>query len=237
MQTRLIHLRFVVAIIAVTDLSVARSNAATEIYRYDLLNRVTNVDYGNGSIMSYTYDPAGNRLTYAAVVTNDVVAPSITILSPTSGTTFSTTNPVASLGGTSSDNVGVTLVNWANDRGGMGIATGTTNWTVTGIPLQPGTNVISVTAYDAAGNTGVATLTVTYVVPPVIRITGFTIASNATAQLSVTGPAGGVLGVQTSTNLAQWYTIGTVTNAAGSLQFSFPFSPGESKRFFRLVQE
>ena len=98
-------------------------------------------------------------------------------------------------------------------------------------------SLYTVTAYDAAGNTGVATLTVTYVVPPVIRITGFTIASNATAQLSVTGPAGGVLGVQTSTNLAQWYTIGTVTNAAGSLQFSFPFSPGESKRFFRLVQE
>jgi hypothetical protein len=44
---------------------------------------------------------------------------------------------------------------------------------------------ISVTAYDAAGNAGVATLTVTCVVPPAIRITSFTIASNATAQLSV----------------------------------------------------
>jgi YD repeat-containing protein len=206
-------------------------------YSYDSLNRLTSVNYGNGSVISYSYDPAGNRLTYAGVVTNDVVAPSIAISSPTSGTTFSTTNPAVSLGGTSSDNVGVTLVNWANDRGGMGIATGTTNWTVTGIPLQPGTNVISVTAYDAAGNTGVARLTVTYGVPPVIRITGFTIASNATAQLSVLGPAGGVLGVQTSTNLAEWSTIGTVTNATGSFQFSFPFSAGESKRFFRVVQE
>jgi hypothetical protein len=51
------------------------------------------------------------------------------------------------------------------------------------------------------------------------------------------GPAGGALGVQTSTNPVQWYTISTVTNTTGSFQFSFPFSAGESKRFFRAVQE
>jgi YD repeat-containing protein len=39
-------------------------------FSYDSLNRLTNVDYGNGSVISYTYDSAGNRLTYSGVVAN-----------------------------------------------------------------------------------------------------------------------------------------------------------------------
>jgi subtilase family serine protease len=60
------------------------------------------------------------------------------------------------------DNIGVTEVNWSNDRGGSGTATGTTSWSVSGITLQIGTNVITVTARDAANNTGTDTLTITY---------------------------------------------------------------------------
>jgi hypothetical protein len=41
-------------------------------------------------------------------------------------------------------------VSWSNDRGGSGVATGTTSWSVTGITLQSGANVITVTARDAA---------------------------------------------------------------------------------------
>jgi YD repeat-containing protein len=217
-------------------LSTTVTSAGGVSYTYDTLNRLTNVNYGNGSVINYTYDAAGNRLTYSGVVTNDAVAPSVVISSPTTGGTFSTTAPLGNLAGTASDNVGVTLVNWSNDRGGMGTAAGTTNWVVTGIALQPGTNVLSVTAYDAAGNGGVATLAVNYVAPPAIRIAGLTIASNAVVQMTVVGPVGGVLAIQTSTNLVQWYTIGTVANATGSLQFPFPFSAGESKRFFRVMQ-
>ena len=66
------------------------------------------------------------------------------------------------LGGTASDNVGVTQVTWANDRGGSGTATGTTSWSVSGIVLASGANVLTVTARDAAGNTSTDTLTVTY---------------------------------------------------------------------------
>ena len=40
--------------------------AAAVIYDYDSLNRLKKVDYGNGIIISYTYDAAGNRLTYTA---------------------------------------------------------------------------------------------------------------------------------------------------------------------------
>jgi len=61
-----------------------------------------------------------------------------------------------------SDNVGVTQVTWTNSRGGSGTATGATSWTASGIVLQAGSNVLTVTARDAAGNAGTATLTATF---------------------------------------------------------------------------
>jgi len=230
---RLVYGIKLTVIVAVLQSGVLANAGEATLYYYDALNRLSRADYGNGSVITYAYDAAGNRLIGAGVVANDAVAPSIAISGPTTGNTFSTRSPLISLAGTSSDNIGVTLVNWSDDRGGIGVATGTTNWIIAGIALQPGTNVISVTAYDAAGNTGVATLAVTYFVPPVIRITGLTMTSNATVQMTVVGPVGGVLAVQTSTNLVEWDTFGIVTNATGS--FQFPFSAAESQRFFRAM--
>ena len=69
------------------------------------------------------------------------------------------------MSGTSSDAVGVTQVTWANDRGGSGTATGTTSWSVNGVTLQSGSNVITITARDAAGNTSTDTLTITLTLP------------------------------------------------------------------------
>ncbi len=89
----------------------------------------------------------------------------MTITAPTSGTSYSTSTTPINLGGTASDTVGVTQVSWSNDRGGTGTATGTTSWSVTGIVLQQGTNVLTVTARDAANNAGTDTLTVTYTPP------------------------------------------------------------------------
>jgi len=56
---------------------------------------------------------------------------------------------------------GVVQVAWMNSAGGSGVASGTTSWAIANLPLQSGTNVISVTALDAAGNAATATLTVT----------------------------------------------------------------------------
>ena len=86
----------------------------------------------------------------------------MTITAPTSAATFTATASPLALGGTASDNVGVTQVTWSNDRGGSGTAAGTGTWTVGGIPLASGDNVITVTARDAAGNTATDTLTVSY---------------------------------------------------------------------------
>src|SRR5437899_13040530 len=99
---------------------------------------------------------------------------SVTVTSPTSNTTYTTSSLLLTLGGTASDNVGVTRVTWTNSRGGSGTATGTTSWTAGGIVLQPGTNVLTVTAQDAVGNTETATLTVTLVqaFPLTVSLTG-----------------------------------------------------------------
>src|SRR2546427_469300 len=91
----------------------------------------------------------------------DATPPTVAITSPTFGATFCTSNPLLALRGSASDNVGVTQVTWANSRGGSGTAIGTTSWTASGIALQPGTNVLTVTAQDGIGNTAAASLTVT----------------------------------------------------------------------------
>jgi hypothetical protein len=61
--------------------------------------------------------------------------------------------------------VGVTQVTWTNSAGGSGTASGTTAWSAT-VSLQSGSNVLTATARDAAGNTVSASLTVTYIPSP-----------------------------------------------------------------------
>jgi hypothetical protein len=96
----------------------------------------------------------------------DTTLPTISIATPTSASSYTSANAAMGVSGTSADNVGVTQVTWTNDRGGSGTASGTTSWSVGSIGLQGGTNVIMVTARDAAGNVGIDTLSVTYT-PPV----------------------------------------------------------------------
>ena len=102
-----------------------------------------------------------SRLVSGTGIASDVTLPTVAITSPTSGATYSTTNPSLTLGGTASGNIGVTQVTWRNSRGSSGPATGTTSWTASGILLELGPNVLTVTAQDATGNTGTASVTVT----------------------------------------------------------------------------
>jgi hypothetical protein len=140
---------------------------------------------GSNVITATASDAAGNSVTDTLTVTYtppDLTAPTIAISAPTSDATYGTAIGTLNLGGTSSDNVGVTQVTWANSRGGSGTASGTTNWTVNGIVLQSGSNIITVMASDLAGNSGISVLTVTYtlsdLIPPTITINSPT--SNAT---------------------------------------------------------
>ncbi|MFN0086227.1 MAG: hypothetical protein ACKVX9_12640 [Blastocatellia bacterium] len=117
-------------------------------------------------------DPAGNvyigdrdnRRVRKVVVAgaNDTVAPTIAISSPTSGPSHTSASGVVTVSGAASDNSGVLLVRWSNDRGGNGVALGTASWSVQNIALQTGLNNLTVTAWDASGNAGSATLAVVF---------------------------------------------------------------------------
>jgi hypothetical protein len=140
-------------------------------------NQTTYTATGLGSGTYYfavtAFDTAGNESGFSNEVSvtlsssSDTTVPAITVISPTSNTTYSTTSSLINLAGTAADNVGVTQVIWANSLGGGGTAAGTTNWSVSGIALQIGSNVLTVTARDAAGNSVSVTLTVYYAPNPV----------------------------------------------------------------------
>lgn len=82
----------------------------------------------------------------------DTTAPALTIGSP-GATSISTSSATIAFSGTASDNVGVTSVKWSTNTGTSGTASGTTSWSAS-IPLLVGSNVVTIRAYDAAGNSG-----------------------------------------------------------------------------------
>jgi len=90
---------------------------------------------------------------------SDTTPPTLTIGSP-GGTTVSTSGATIAFSGTASDNVGVTKVTWSTNTGSSGTANGTTSWSAT-IPLLTGSNVVTIRAYDAAGNSGWRSVVVT----------------------------------------------------------------------------
>lgn len=104
----------------------------------------------------YISDPASDTIVL------DTTAPTVTITSPTTDDTYKSSGATLSLRGTASDSTsGVESVEWSNDQGDDGTATGTANWSVFGINLSGGTNIITVIATDNAGNIGADTITVT----------------------------------------------------------------------------
>ncbi len=139
---------------------------------------------------------------------SDTTAPTITITTPTTASTHASSSSPITIGGSASDNVGVTQVTWSNSAtGGSGAATGTTSW-IASIALAAGSNPITVAARDAAGNQATDTITVTYTppsgdtTPPTISITGPTSNPAYTAPtepITVSGTALDNVGVVTVT--------------------------------------
>lgn len=95
----------------------------------------------------------------------DMESPEVLITNPTFASITTNTTGTINLGGSVTDNKAVVRVTWANSAGGGGEVSGTDSWLVSGITLQPGTNILTVAAVDAAGNVGTDTLTVIYNAP------------------------------------------------------------------------
>lgn len=129
--------------------------------------------WSNGqSVYAYVVDSTGavNSTGYGPITLSisSNASPQVSITSPTSASTYSTATSSIDLGGSASDSDGtVSSVTWAcpTCTPTSGSATGTTPWTISGIGLAEGSNVITVTATDNEAATGSDSLTVTYVPP------------------------------------------------------------------------
>ena len=88
----------------------------------------------------------------------DTTPPTLRIISPASSIT-STDSASIVVSGTAADDVGVTAVRWSTSTGSSGTASGADNWSAE-IPVLVGTNVVTIRAYDAAGNYGWRAITV-----------------------------------------------------------------------------
>jgi autotransporter-associated beta strand protein len=165
----------------------------------------------------------------------------ITISSPTSGIVWSTPAASLALSGAASDDAAVTQVTWANDRGGSGTASGTSAWSIAAVPLAVGVNVITVTASNAAGYSGAATLTVTRTQPGALQFSNSAYqlnesAGSATFSVTRTGGSEGAVSVAWATSNGTAvagvdYTAssGTLTWASGDASaktFAVPLLPG-----------
>ncbi|PYT34847.1 MAG: hypothetical protein DMG58_03790 [Acidobacteria bacterium] len=73
---------------------------------------------------------------------------------------IATSASAISLQGLAADNVGVTWVTWKTSTGTSGRAIGTMNWVAGSIPLLYGNNVVTIRAFDAAGNSSWRCVTV-----------------------------------------------------------------------------
>jgi Matrixin/Glucodextranase, domain B len=88
----------------------------------------------------------------------DRTPPSLRVASPGSSivSTFAASIPFS---GTAVDDVGVTVVRWFTSNGSSGTASGTGSWSAE-VPLLVGNNVVTIRAYDGAGNSGWRAVTV-----------------------------------------------------------------------------
>ncbi len=119
---------------------------------------------GSNVIVIVAYAPGGASISRSLDVQvaggRDATPPSILIQSPT-GTSTGTSADAMVFRGAARDNVGVAEVTWSSSNGFTGVATGTTSWSTSPIPLLVGVNQITVRAHDAAGNSRWRSVTVT----------------------------------------------------------------------------
>ncbi|OOP57492.1 MAG: hypothetical protein AYP45_03110 [Candidatus Brocadia carolinensis] len=201
---------------------------------------------GNGSKTIYVWykDAAGNVSdTVSDTIILDTTVPTITITSPTSNATYSTTSSTISLGGNASDATsGVSVTTWSSSRGGNGTASGTTSWSIANIALSSGSNIITVTVTDKAGNNDTDTITVTYsgsggtTTPEgsfsingdaaYTKATGVTLNLSATDDIGVTGYYLSTSSAIPSATAAGWTSIAATASYSANVPYTLSSGNG-----------
>jgi alpha-tubulin suppressor-like RCC1 family protein len=139
---------------------------------------VSDIILGEGSnVVTVTArDSAENTTSDVLVVSYeapDTAPPTIEVLSPVAGSSVTIGTGFVQVGGSASDNVGLSHVTWANNRGGGGSANGTNSWIVPSIALQRGVNDVEFVAHDLAGNLSSDWLAVSHSPSHEIFVSGF----------------------------------------------------------------
>jgi len=154
----------------------------------------------NQEISNPEYLHADTTFPVNATIT-DTTPPAVSITSPTSGATFTTSQITVS--GTASDNVAVSSVRVRVNSGAWQTASGTTSWSTT-VTLASGSNTIDAQSFDTSNNPStIVSKTVTYnpsdTTNPTVSITspanGATVSGTITISASASDNVG-VAGVQ-----------------------------------------
>ncbi len=148
-----------------------RTVAATANPGYSFINWTENGIEVN-SLASYTFSLTTNRnlvanFTATPAIASDTDAPTLVITQPYSSGVFVTTNNTVNLAGIASDlghgnnGISIVTVNGVEAIDDTTANGGTANWYAT-VPLNPGTNIITVVAKDTFNNSSQQQITVTY---------------------------------------------------------------------------
>jgi len=178
----------------------------TTNYKEDVSYTLSNDD-GKNTVYVWYKDASGNISDGASdSIIIDTTPPTITIINPTSDQTYATTSGTISISGSASDDINeINSVVWSNNRGRIETERKTIGWTISNIDLLMGDNVITVKATDSVGNTGMATITITYAEannPPAV-ITGP--ATSITIDLATLTGTVNAMGLPTTA----WFQYGT----------------------------
>ena len=147
----------------------------TTHYQEDVSYTMSNGD-GENTIYVWYKDASGNISGGASnSIIVDTTPPTITIANPTSGSTYKTTSKTINISGIASDSTSeINNVVWSTNKGKDEKESKTISWNISNVDLLEGDNVITIKATDSLGNTGTATITITYAAgnnPPTV-ITG-----------------------------------------------------------------
>jgi YD repeat-containing protein len=199
-------------------------------YIYDSLNRLSQTTYSDGTIIAYTYDAAGNRLTQT-VTGGSTSAPSFTSATSTTFTAglegvftvMAAGNPAPAFSATG-------LPSWANLNSTSGVLSGTPTNKI-GAPFT-----INLTATNGILPNATQIFILGIIVNSEPSMSAPSHSSNNQFQMLLDGVAGQNYTVQTTTNLAStnWSTL-LITNAPGSsIQIIDPHAT-DQVRFYRVL--
>src|SRR3989339_1697468 len=168
-------------------------------------------DDGKNTVYVWYKDASGN-ISYAASdsIIVDTTPPTITIANPTSGSTYKTTRKAINISGSASDSTSeINNVVWSTSKGEGEMENKTISWNISNIDLLEGDNVITIKATDSVGNTGMASITITYTAgnnPPIVITGPATSITTDFATLTGTVNAEGL-------SATAWFQYGTSSGA------------------------